>query len=432
MFSFVRARSSSVKPRPRPELQLLLCCARTDLDEQIAGRITNLLQHDLDWAALLRLANRHQVSPLLYWHLKRSGSPAMPGTVLSRLEAQFYANLRHNLFLSTRLSDLLHLLQEEGVEAVPFKGPTLAAAAYGNLAFRQSADLDLLVAARDVVPARRLLMAHGYQPTFPTTSPAEIPDLLGWTFAQERAYLQTFCEQHFSGGDEPVTIDLHWGIAPDYFISLTLDQMLNRRQPVALPGTMVSTLAAEDLLLIVCAGGAKDCWARVNRICDVAEILRSSPAIDWDGLFDRARRLHAQRMLLLGLHLAQQLLGAPLPESIVQRIGFDAGTRRLASEVVARLYAQTPVGYMGVESFGHDLESTLFHLRVRDRNIDRARYCQQRVTTPNYRDWAVLPLPSALAPLYYLLRPVRVLRTHTPRLLRYLRAQVAARQVVRT
>jgi hypothetical protein len=87
---------------------------------------------------------------------------------------------------------------------------------------------------------------------------------------------------------------------------------------------------------------------------------------------------------------------------------------------------------MEVESFGHDLESTLFHLRVRDRMIDRVHYCQQRAITPNYRDWAALRLPPALAPLYYLLRPVRLLRMHTPRLLRHLRAQLAVRQAVRT
>jgi hypothetical protein len=53
-------------------------------------------------------------------------------------------------------------------------------------------------------------------------------------------------------------------------------------------------------------------------------------------------------------------------------------------------------------------ETLLFRLRGRERLRDKFRYCVQRPTTLTAGDWALLRLPDALFPLYYLLRPIRL------------------------
>src|SRR5256886_10494233 len=50
-----------------------------------------------------------------------------------------------------------------GIAAVPVKGPTLAALAYGDLARRESFDLDILVRRQDVAPAADLLRSLDYR-----------------------------------------------------------------------------------------------------------------------------------------------------------------------------------------------------------------------------------------------------------------------------
>ena len=50
-----------------------------------------------------------------------------------------------------------------GIPAIPFKGPTLASAAYGGLALRESGDLDILVRAEDAVRAKDMLVSSEFR-----------------------------------------------------------------------------------------------------------------------------------------------------------------------------------------------------------------------------------------------------------------------------
>ena len=146
----------------RPEAELILRVTRVALDDAAAERALVLLRHDLDWAWLLGAAETHGVAPLLYWHLNRLAPATVPGAVLDDLRQRFLANARHSLLLTGELLRLLPLFADHGVPAIPFKGPTLAVYAYGNLALRQFIDLDLLILPADLARARELLAAEGY------------------------------------------------------------------------------------------------------------------------------------------------------------------------------------------------------------------------------------------------------------------------------
>ena len=129
----------------RPEIELLLCCARRSLDNGRVERIGALIRGGMDWAYLLRQAELHAVMPLLCWHLTRNCPDAIPRPILEQLRDYFHSNARSNLLLTEELLSLLDLLATHGVRAIPFKGPALAASVYGNIALRQFCDLDLNV-----------------------------------------------------------------------------------------------------------------------------------------------------------------------------------------------------------------------------------------------------------------------------------------------
>ena len=98
----------------RPEDALLLCCARAWTDAESVERIAALLQHDLDWEYLLRMAQWHALIPLLFWHLNATCPEAVPSAPWQRLRERFHANARHNLLLTGALLKLLRLLAEIG------------------------------------------------------------------------------------------------------------------------------------------------------------------------------------------------------------------------------------------------------------------------------------------------------------------------------
>ena len=63
------------------------------------------------------------------------------------------------------LETVLDALSAKGVTAIPFKGVTLAQAAYGDLSLRECADLDLIVEQASIPQARKVLWSQGYQLT---------------------------------------------------------------------------------------------------------------------------------------------------------------------------------------------------------------------------------------------------------------------------
>src|SRR5262249_12933710 len=155
-------------------------------------------------------------------------------------------------------------------------------------------DLDLLVRAGDVPAAQRLLLTRGYR--------------LGQSLSAARgaAYLRSNGQLPFVRSGDGCYVELHPHLLPPHFRFFSEGQRLwGRAVSVPLQGRKVATLAPEDLLLFLCVHGAKHLWARLVWVCDIAELIRTHPALDWVRVARQARRLRGERMLLLGLCLAR-------------------------------------------------------------------------------------------------------------------------------
>ena len=402
-----KANSTALAPIDRPEGELLLCCARICEDSERAARIRALLGREIDWSYLLSTALPHGMMPLLYWHLNATCSDAVPKTAMEQLRGHFHDNTRRNLFLTGELLRLLNLFEAQGISAIPYKGPALAASVYGNIALRNFSDLDVLV-HRQVVPrAKELLISSGYQPAHQLTN------------AQEAAFLQYECEHLFTRDDGASIVELHWEIMPRR-LSFPLDTELlwERLGSISFGGKVVPTLSPEDLLLILCAHGSKHLWERLAWICDVTGLIQAHWGMDWEWVVQQADTLGGSRMLSLGLLLARDLLGATLPEEVSQKVQADPVSRSLAADVRERLFSEAD-GQPGI------FEDSMFHpfcLRVRERLRDRVRYCIRSAMTPGEADWEFLSLPPLFSSLYYVLRPVRLTGKYGRRMVaRYVR-----------
>jgi hypothetical protein len=378
--------------RTRPEMELLLLCACTCPDERRAERIGALLQENIDWVYLIRTALKHGVMPLLYWSLHTTYPEGVPKVTIDELRGHFHANVRRNLFLTRELLKILDLFEMHKIPVMPFKGPFLSASAYGNLSLRQFSDLDILVHKRDALKAKDLLISEGYRPTLQLDG------------AREAAYLQYQYVYQFGRNDGRVTVELHWEITWRYFsFLLPPEHLWERLYPVPFAGTTVLNLPPEDLLLLLCVHGSKHLWERLEWICDIAELCRTHQKIDWARILEQARRLGSERMLLVGLFLASDLLGTVLPKEVLQRIEADSVVISLAAQVYGRLFCETDAqaGLFEQSRF------CLFHFRVRERLRDRFRYCLRTMMSPTLADLFILPLPPSLSFLYCLLKPIR-------------------------
>jgi hypothetical protein len=381
----------------RPEAELLLCCARTQMDAASAERIRALLREELDWDYMIWSALRHGMLPLLSWHLNSICPEAVPKASLDSLRDGYSAIARDNLFLTGELRKLLQLFDAHNIPALPFKGPSLAASVYGNLSLRHFRDLDIWVHKRDILSAKTLLLSQGYC----------LRDHL--TEAQEATLLQSFHAYTFDRNDGRVTIDLHWRFVPSpFFFPLDLEHLWERMEQVPFTGTTILSLPPEDLLLILCVHGAKERWSRLIWICDIAELIRAPGRMDWKRVIEQAHTLSSERKLLLGLLLASALLGAALPEEVAQRIQTNPVVKSLAVQVRKRLFSAP-------DFLAEKVEGIALHLGVTDRLWDRGSYllyCLRLLIAPSKADQALLALPIRFSFLYCIFRPIRLVRTY--------------------
>lgn len=114
----------------------------------------------LDWKRLVTLAKKHAVLPLLYDVCE--GDKAMPREeweTLRRISVQTVRQSYHLLFLTR---DILRLLLESGIPAVPLKG-VVTASFYPVPELRKSGDIDLLFQSEaDARLAGSLLLEQGF------------------------------------------------------------------------------------------------------------------------------------------------------------------------------------------------------------------------------------------------------------------------------
>jgi hypothetical protein len=359
------------------EARLLLACARTNLTPQREAQIRALSTTPLDWDYVLRLAERHHLAPLLRRNLHTA-----PATVLERLKLRFRQNVIHSMRLTAELVALLKLFQSAGVDVIPFKGPLLAQAAYGDIALREYVDLDLLVRPRDVPRAQRLMTQRGYQPNVDLDGP------------QFHIALRSVEEQEFTRPNGPM-VEVHWSLLPPRMPALpAFDDLWQRAAPVNLSGYVARTLGDEDLLLFLIVHGGKHFWSSLGWLCDVAQVIAHRPQLDWHRLAEHAAAHRYTRMLRLGATLAAELFDAPVPPDL-------ATETAAARQIVERAFSEH-APERGMWAAG------LAHTKLLDTTAGKARYWGSLLPTPTLREWVALPLPRPLFFLYYPLRPLRL------------------------
>jgi hypothetical protein len=381
----------------RPEAELLVLSAQLNSSDEDADSARALVQSKCDWSYLLQAAQDHGVMPLLYRHLL-SVRPSIPEEMLKRLHDEVVANTQSNLALTRELFELLDRFEAHEVRAIPYKGPALATSAYGDVAFRQFVDLDLIVHKRDVLRVKELLVTRGWQPEF---------ELNG---AQEAAFLDLYYDYGFRN-EQGVLIEIHWELTEGYFnFPIDVERLWDRLVPVTIAGRRVMTLSPEDSLLIVCVHSSKHLWSRLGWISDVARLIESHCEMNWPAVIDHAARLGSKRMLSLGLFLAAELLGALVPEQVRKTLHSDSTVGALAADVVKRLFEErtNPPGI---------LEGALLHLRMRERLRDRTRYLLRLGLMTTVGDLTAIRIPRRLFFLYYPLRPLRLAAKYGRRLL---------------
>ena len=109
-----------------PEERLLLLCARLKLDDSQRDDLVELVQGGPCWDQVLYKAHWHQLSPLMYHHLRDlDAEPGVPDWIIEQLEATYQRNAVRNLHFHGELQTVLNALEAGEVPVILLKGAAL-------------------------------------------------------------------------------------------------------------------------------------------------------------------------------------------------------------------------------------------------------------------------------------------------------------------
>lgn len=372
------------------EFELMCLASRLEIGEQEIAQIRALVSGRVDWVAWLAAVERNYVAPVMYRNLRSIEGLGIPPKVLDTLRVRSKITALKSELFTTELLRLYRIFESRSIHTINYKGAVTAEEFYGSIALRNFNDLDFLVRRNDLKSLIDVLEAEGYRNSEVLT-PAEF----------ER-FVADFKEFLFTRGD--ISLEPHWSLtARRYSFETDYEGFWRRSRMLMLQGVALRVMCAEDSLLVMCLVGAKGKWKRLQMISDVAACLRKYPNLEWTRIAAMAAETGSVRILHLGLLLATELGGAPLPESVAGVVRQAASIGKLARAVVAAL-AVKPTAPRFLPDSASIFSPLLFSQRERYR--DRWRYLWNTITTPAPIHTRRLPLPEVGYPLYRIFVPL--------------------------
>jgi hypothetical protein len=367
-----------------PEWSLLLAASSPDLRDLDLNHIRPLLPQSSDWIATLRLADQHGIISLLHQNLAPLHD-IVPPTVLASLRQSYERNIHKSLFLARELIRILDCLGGLGIDVVPYKGVVLSEVYYGDMARRQSGDMDLFVRSQDVPRIKSAVRALGYTPR------VLIPE------DAERDYIDSGYECTFDSAAGINLLELQWALQPRFYaVDFDMNGLFERAVTVSVAGRYVKTPSPEDLLLILSVHAAKHVWGRLIWLCDIAQIIKRQN-LNWDWIQSQSQELGITRILHVTLLLMHRFLATPMPAPIRDAVVADRAaldfTERIAASVAAGVtYEEEKLSYFRLM------------MRLRERPLDRLRFLARLTLTPGPGEWEAVRLPKLLFGFYRLVR----------------------------
>lgn len=323
------SRGKSTAAGRRAAREMLLLCTTSKVAPTARERIARLLGGPLDWNYLLDLAALHGVIPLLAYNLAANDfSSRVPQLYLNRLKGVYNQTLYRNVILAAEVEKVLSRFSQLKIEAIPLKGVVLAEDLYDHPGLRSVGDMDILVRPQDIPQARACLTEMGYEV-------AALEKLISHPFHGA---------PFFKRGRLPMVLELHWGLDDRRLTAFSDQEIWHRAELHLLHGFPTLTLSPEDNLLFLAYHLTKHDSGLLKLLCDVAELLKKyEKSLDWDHIKGKARSWQIESAVYYSLKRAQDLLGAPLPASVLATIEPGAVRRRLLDLLVSQEAFVSPV-----------------------------------------------------------------------------------------
>jgi hypothetical protein len=257
----------------------------------------------------LETVQRHKLVPHLYPVLKNHCGN-VPDTVLRRFQQLFRTHHLHVLKLSGELVGISKLFAANNIPWLSIKGPALSVQLYGDMAMRQSGDLDILVDKKDLDRVIEIIMQAGFVP---------VVDHARFTEKQVVFIRKYYKDVVFKHPSSNVTVELHWLIDNDRKILLNKG-FFNANNICLIPigNHKIPTFSDEFNRLYLCMHGSHHAWYRLFWLWDVATIIKNMTPEQAGQFIEQAKNYKLKPALGQAVNLIEHVFSIKLPTVLTQ------------------------------------------------------------------------------------------------------------------
>ncbi|MFV1951387.1 MAG: nucleotidyltransferase family protein [Nitrospinota bacterium] len=303
------------------ENNLLLLCCRELINGDKGDEIKDILKKDLDWDIVLERARKDNLSPLLYYSLKRINGcfKALPPYAAKELKRYYYYTSARNTFTYNELSKILKRLGDNGIDTILLKGAALAEVIYDEISLRPMTDVDLLIKREDFKKTNEILNTLGFK------AKDRAPDIYEAIFS---SYLNTF--DYTNSGGMAFSLHLHWHLinstipTHSYIHKINMDKIWRDADQVSISGSKTMILSPHHFIIHLSehALRVRHSLNRLIFLLDISKtIQRFNDRLDWEKLIKESYEFNLHRMVYQALHLNKIYMATQsLPEYVIDRL----------------------------------------------------------------------------------------------------------------
>lgn len=372
-----------------PEFKLLLSCSKLYVGENDLSSNKVILNDKINDDSFIELVDRHAVAPLVHHSLK--SIPGVSDQLIFKINQRVQRNQLMSLSATSMIVRLQKKMDADQIKGIFLKGIPLAAMYYGDIALRESMDIDLWVEKKGFVVISDYLTSLGYRSNL---------DLKKLNNRQIRYKFKTDHHLLFVSEDPalPPVIELHWKIKDRFgLFTFNPEENVELTATYEIAGVAISVFNHIDNFLYLCTHGCEHAWYRLKWLFDLPQLM-SSVNYDWKEVQKRAIELNCEDQLKLTFLLLNKLLGYEIPAPL--------RSDKINSNMKSQLsYIEHCIYYKGLYC-DTDKEKWMnfrYSLSINKKGIFNPSLLLRYLTSEN--DWKLLPLPEKLFFLYFPLRP---------------------------
>jgi hypothetical protein len=258
----------------------------------------------IDWEALARRAELHNLAALLFTALQHQRALRPPAEIAARLRHLYLQRTLANQVICDEAGRIVRSFAEHSIPLVCLKGVALLHSLYDDAGVRALGDIDLLVRPEDQARAGERMQRLGYE------AKPDLADGFREEFESEQVYRRAL--------DPPVVVDVHRHLfnVPYYRKRVSMQWFWDHTVPVTIAGQEGRMFDPAAQLLHLAPHGAFHHRGEVPRFTyDVALLIaRRGSGIPWDATLAAAREFGLTPAVHAALAAVEELWRVPLSE----------------------------------------------------------------------------------------------------------------------